>query len=663
MTARELVREAVAVIGKDPGRAEALCREALATDPSHGDAQLLLSEALRLQSRLPEARALAEAQTAARPQWFGSHRQLGVILADLGEASQAAAALQRAGDLNPTHPNVWRELGDQFLRAGNTESAQAAYERHAALPVTDARLLEAMRALAANDFAAAEAIISEHLSRHPNDVVAIRLLSEARARGDRPDLAEQSLRRCLELAPGFGLARHSLGQLLNGLGRYDEALAEAHELLRRDPNNRGSQRLLAAVQNNRGEFDEVLAIYERHLSANPAQPSIWMSYGHILKTVGRTDEAIAAYRKSIEMAPGLGLSYWSLANLKTFHFTPEEVARMEQQLRRHDLHDAERVNLHYALGKALEDQVRAEEAFAHYREGANLQRKLAPYKAERTRKAVDDAIAVFTPEFFAARAGAGFSAPDPIFILGLPRSGSTLIEQVLASHSAVEGTMELPDLGSTAGELCGYERAAAGGTYLDLLPTLTNEALASMGQKYLRTTRLHRKLGRAFFIDKMPNNWPLVGFIHLILPNAKIIDARRHPMACCFSCYKQHFALGQNFTYGLSDLGQYYSDYVRLMDHWDRVLPGRVHRVVFEDLVADPEPHIRALLKYCGLPFEDGCLRPHETDRPVRTASSEQVRRPISAKGVEEWRAFEPWLDELKAALGDNLQNWRGQRP
>jgi hypothetical protein len=324
------------------------------------------------------------------------------------------------------------------------------------------------------------------------------------------------------------------------------------------------------------------------------------------------------------------------------------------------LHEAERVNLHYALGKALEDEGKAEAAFAHYQEGASLHRKMIQYKPERTRKAVDDAIALFTPEFFAARAGSGASAPDPIFILGLPRSGSTLIEQVLASHSAVEGTMELPDLGSIAGELCGYERAAAGGSYLDTLPSLSKAELAALGEKYLRTTRLHRKLGRAYFIDKMPNNWTLTGFIHLILPNAKIIDARRHPMACCFSCFKQHFALGQNFTYGLADLGMYYADYVRLMDHWDQVLPGRVHRVIFEDLVADPEPNIRALLDYCGLPFEDACLRPHETARPVRTASSEQVRRPISAKGVEEWRAFEPWLDALKRALGDNLQTWRG---
>jgi len=485
------------------------------------------------------------------------------------------------------------------------------------------------------------------------------MLSEAQARGDRPDLAEKTLRRCLELAPGFGLARHGLGQLLNGLGRYDEALAEARELLRRDPNNRGSERLLAATQNNRGEFDEVLAIYERHLAANPMQPTIWMSYGHILKTVGRTAEAIAAYRKCIDIAPTAGLAYWSLANLKTFRFTDGDLEQMQAQLARFGLPELDRINFHYALGKALEDAGDADASFAQYSRGARQQRAIVNHDASRLSRSVDAAIALFTPSFFAERAGSGQTASDPIFVLGLPRSGSTLVEQVLASHSAVEGTMELPDLGQIAGAICGFERAAAGGTYLEMLPSLDGAALTALGERYLATTRVHRRLGRAYFIDKMPNNWPLVGLIQLILPNARIIDARRHPMACCFSCFKQHFALGQHFTYDFADLGHYYADYARLMRHWDSVLPGRVHRVIYEDLVADPETIIRSLLDYCGLSFEEACLRPHETQRAVRTASSEQVRQPIVAKTVEDWRPFEPQLADLKAALGDALTNWR----
>lgn len=650
-------------MSSDPARAAALCRDALSAEPSSGEARLLLSEALRLTGDLEGARAAAEADAKARPQWFGAHRQLGVVLAQLGRAAEAAAALQKAGELNPSHPTIWRDLGDQLLAAGKDAFAQDAYARHGASKMLEPALMDAARALSLNDFQTAEPILTRHLEAYPNDVLALRMLSEAQARADRPDLAERSLRRCLELAPGFTLARHGLGQLLNGMGRYDEALAEAEELVRRDPNNKGSQRLLAATQNNRGEFEPSLAIYEAHLRANPQQPSIWMAYGHILKTVGRTEEAITAYRKSIELVPGLGLSYWSLANLKTFAFSDADVAAMEQQVRRWDLPEPERVNFHYALGKAYEDRGDAEAAFRHYQEGARRQRPLIKYSAARNEELISRTIEVFTPEFLAERAGAGCPDPDPIFVVGLPRAGSTLVEQVLASHSAVEGTMELPDMAAISMDLAGYERIAAGGSYLAVLADLDRDALRQLGERFLRTTRSQRKLGRAFFIDKTPNNFSLVGLIRLILPNAKVIDARRHPMACCFSCFKQHFALGQTFTYDLSDIGRYYAQYVRLMAHWDAVLPGFVHRVIFEDLASDPEPHIRALLDFCGLPFEAQCVQPHLTKRAVRTASSEQVRQPISASRIEEWRKFEAWLDPLKQALGPALQDWRAGAP
>jgi tetratricopeptide (TPR) repeat protein len=416
---------------------------------------------------------------------------------------------------------------------------------------------------------------------------------------------------------------------------------------------------LAATYSNCGEFDKALSIYEHHLAAHAAQPTIWTSCGHILKTLGRTQEAIDAYRRSLEFAPGLGLAYWSLANLKTFRFSDEEIARMERLLARKDTPAPELVNFHFAMGKAMEDAGRLAEAFTHYSEGARLHRTQVKYDRERTSQSVTNAIEFFSAEFFARKAKVGNRAPDPIFIVGLPRSGSTLVEQILASHSCVEGTMELPNMALIAAELCGYERAAAGGSYLDALGRLDDAAFAALGERYLADTRLHRKLGRAHFIDKTPNNWSLIGLIHLILPNAKIIDARRHPLATCLSCFKQHFALGQNFTYDLTDLGQYYSDYLRLMSHWDRAAPGRVHRVIHEDLVADPETHIRALLAYCGLAFEPACLKPHETDRPVVTASAQQVRQPISAKGLEEWRRFEPWLGPLKQALGQSLETWR----
>lgn len=650
------LQAALAALRQDPARAAELCRAVLAAEPGNGDAQLVLSEALRLQGDLEGALCLADSQRAARPDSFGAHRQAGVLLAQMERLGAAAAAFEKAAALIPQHPTIWRDLGDAYGRAGATADAQAAYARHGDLPPGEPNLVEAVRALGADNAARAQTILQEHLTRLPNDVSALRMLSEAQARMDQPALAEETLRRCLDIAPAFRLARHSLGQLLNGFGRYDEALEQVQILLAQDPNNRGTQRLLASTHNNRGEYAEAIAIYQKHLADGPAQPGTWASLGHLLKTVGRTDEAIDAYRKSLQLAPGLGLSYWSLANLKTFRFSPAEVAEMERQLSVRGAAEQDRINLHFALGKALEDAGEPERAFVNYEAGSALQRALTPYDARTATEAVDKAIAAFSQSFFSEREGFGSDAADPIFIVGLPRSGSTLVEQILASHSLVEGTMELPDLAGIVRDLGGE---AGGRSYLEVIKGMDGAALAALGERYLRTTRVHRKLGRRFFIDKRPNNWSFVGLIQLILPNAKIIDARRNPLSCCASCFRQHFALGQSFTYDLSDLGHYYRDYVRLMAHYDRVLPGRVHRVIHEDLTADPETHIRALLAHCGLPFEDACLRPHETKRPVMTASSEQVRQPIRAKTDEEWRKFESKLGPLIEALGPSLTSWR----
>ncbi|MBX3431682.1 MAG: sulfotransferase [Hyphomonadaceae bacterium] len=650
------LQSALAVLKQDPARAAELCRAILSAEPGNGDAQLVLSEALRLQGDFQGALALAESQAAARPESFGAHRQGGVLLAQMGRLDAASAAFGRAAALMPQHPTIWRDLGDVLARAGSTTDAQAAYARHGDLPPGEPSLMEAARAFGANNPTKAESILQEHLTRFPNDVSALRMLSEAQARMDQPALAEETLRRCLEIAPAFRLARHSLGQLLNGLGRYDEAFEHVQILLAQDPDNKGTQRLLASTHNNRGEYAEAIAIYEKHLAEAPRQPGTWASLGHLLKTVGRTDEAIEAYRKSLQLAPGLGLSYWSLANLKTFRFSAADVAEMERQLSVRGAAEQDRINLHFALGKALEDIGEPERAFVQYEAGAAMQRTLTPYDARTATEAVDNAIATFSQSFFSARESSGFEAPDPIFVVGLPRSGSTLVEQILASHSSVEGTMELPDLASIVRDLGGE---VGGRSYLEAIKGMDGAALSALGERYLRTTRVHRKLGRRFFIDKRPNNWSFVGLIQLILPNAKIIDARRNPLSCCVSCFRQHFALGQAFTYDLADLGHYYRDYVRMMAHYDTVLPGRVHRVIHEDLTADPEPHIRALLDHCGLPFEDACLRPHETKRPVMTASSEQVRQPIRAKTDGEWRKFESKLGPLINALGPSLEAWR----
>jgi tetratricopeptide (TPR) repeat protein len=383
-----------------------------------------------------------------------------------------------------------------------------------------------------------------------------------------------------------------------------------------------------------------------------------MSYGHALKAIGRQADCIAAYKKSIALAPTLGEAYWSLANLKTVRFEPQDIEAMRTFAAREKLADEDRYHLHFALGKALEDEGNYAESFQHYDAGNALRRKSITYDADETSDHVRRSKELFTSDFFAARAGQGNAAPDPIFIVGLPRSGSTLIEQILATHSAVEGTMELPDIIGIARRLSGRKSRSQTSNYPEMLATLDADALARLGGEYLERTRIQRKLGRASFIDKMPNNFAHVGLIHLILPNARIIDARRHPLGCCFSVFKQHFARGQAFSYEQTELGRYYVDYVDLMTHFDAVLPGRIHRVLYERMVSDPEREVRGLLDYCGLPFEEECLHFYRNSRAVRTASSEQVRQPIFRESVEQWRNFEPWLNPLKRALGPVLQEY-----
>jgi tetratricopeptide (TPR) repeat protein len=419
--------------------------------------------------------------------------------------------------------------------------------------------------------------------------------------------------------------------------------------------------LLAASLSLVGEYDRVLALYERLLGDYPKQPKLWLNYGHTLRTVRRGKDAAEAYRHCIALAPGLGDAYWSLANLKVAAFAPAEIALMRERLRRPDLVDEDRLHFNFALGKALEDGGEYADAFEHFQAGAAIRRTGLNYDPEANTTEMRRSQGLFTTGFFADRADAGCRSDAPIFIVGLPRSGSTLVEQILASHSAVEGTAELPELGLIAAGLARAGAAHEG--YPEILASLGMRELAALGERYIELTRVYRKLGRPHFLDKMPNNFQHLGLIHLILPKARIVDVRRHPLGACFSAFKQHFAQGQAFSYDLTDLGRYYRDYVALIAHFEAVLPGRVHRVIYEDLVQDPEGEVRRLLQYCCLPFEPPCLKFYENDRAVRTVSSEQVRRPIFREGLERWWAYEPWLGPLKEALGPVLQHWRASTP
>jgi tetratricopeptide (TPR) repeat protein len=567
--------------------------------------------------------------------------------------AQAREILKAVGE----HPQALRLLGAALRRQGEMEAAEAAYLRSVKASVGDPALIAAATALSENRLAVAEQTLRAVLRERPTDVAAIRMLAETGMRLGRYDDAEKLLARCVELAPGFSAARHNYATVLYRHNKPVEAIAELDRLLAEDADNPAYLNLKAAALGRIGEYEAAIELYARVL-ARYAHPKTWMSYGHALKTVGRQVEAIDAYRRSLALAPNLGEAWWSLANLKTVRFSDQDITAMTAQLGRSSLQRDDRFHLHFALGKALEDAGRWAESFDHYAQGNALRREDLAYEAEETSIHVRRSRALFTREFFAEREWQGLPAADPIFVVGLPRSGSTLVEQILASHSQVEGTQELPDIIAMARRLGGLARKSSGGVYPDMLAGLAGNELGALGREYLSRAEPHRKLGRPFFIDKMPNNWAHVGLICLILPNAKIIDARRHPLGCGFSGFKQHFARGQGFTYDLTDLGRYYADYVALMAHFDEILPGRVHRVIYEEMVADPEGQTRALLAHCGLPFEEACLRFYENDRAVRTASSEQVRRPIFTDAADHWRNYEPWLGPLKAALGPVLESY-----
>jgi predicted Zn-dependent protease len=646
------------LLAQEPSLAEAQAREILLAMPGHPEAILLLAAALRRQGRAGEGLELLEPVIRAHPGWPLVHLEAGMAFADLQIGRAAVAALSRAVTLDGRLSMAWDALTDQLLLAGDEAGAARARAEQIKASVSDPELMQAATALIANDLPVAERILKPYLNRHPTHVAAIRMLAEVAARLGRNEDAEALLARCLELAPGFTEARYNHATVLYRLTRAEEALAALEPLLAANSRHAGYRNLKAAVLGRLGDYAGAIALYEGVLAEHPNQPKGWMSLGHSYKTIGRQADSVAAYRKTLELAPQFGEAWWSLANLKTVKFSDDDIAAMRLQLARVDITDEDRFHLHYALGKALEDAGQPAASFEQYAAGATLRRAGIDYEAEHTAAHARRSMAVFTAEFFAERQGWGCPAPDPIFIVGLPRAGSTLIEQILASHSLVEGTMELPDIIAIARRLGGRHRRESDGSYPEMVAGLTADEARALGEEYLERTRVQRKTDRPFFIDKMPNNFAHVGLIRLILPNAKIIDARRHPLGCCFSAFKQHFARGQGFSYDLTDLGRYYADYVALMAHFDAVLPGAVHRTLYERMIADPEGQVRSLLSYGGLEFEPGVMKFHENDRAVRTASSEQVRRPIFTDGLDQWRAFEPFLGPLKAALGPALEAW-----
>lgn len=620
----------------------------MASNPEDTDGLYLQAVALRYSGHLKEALYTLSRLKRLAPSHSRAHQEEGHVHRDAGNGERALAAYQRALTLNPALEASMQESVRLLSASGQQRRAihmQAQLETFQALPKALRAIIEL---IAQNKLLKAEELCRTHLKHHPRDVEGMRLLADIGIRLGVLEDAEFLLESAVEFAPQNLPVQLDYVNVLRKRQKFQAALAHARKLLAQYPENLQIKSVCAIEYMQTGDFDDALALLDEVLAQIPQDPRTLVTYGHALKTSGRTDDAIESYRKAAEAEPEHGESYYSLANLKTYRFSDDEVARMRMLNANENLGTMDRVYLNFALGKAFEDRSDFATAFTHYAQGNALKKAQSRYDADRMHEEIAATREVCYTQLFRDRADFGCQARDPIFILGLPRAGSTLLEQILSSHSQVDGTLELPNILSLSQRL---RRQREGGGYPMVLHSLSREECLAYGEAYIEDTRIHRDQA-PFFIDKMPNNFRHIGLIKLILPNARIIDARRAPMACCFSGYKQLFAEGQEFSYDLTDIGRYYRDYEELMSHWDTVLPGYVLRVQHEDVVADLEGQVRRMLEFCGLPFEESCLRYYETERSVRTPSSEQVRQPIFTDALEQWRNFEPWLQPLKSALG-----------
>jgi tetratricopeptide (TPR) repeat protein len=642
--------ESIALIeAGDLGAAEERIRSRLADYPRDVNLQALLGALLVKRNRLDEADALLRQVIAEAPSFAKPHEDLGHVLVQQGRADDAVPLLERATHLDPTLESAWFTLGKALAMQGRGADADQAFERCFALS-PERRLM----ALAAEHhkegrLKEAEQLYRRILRQRPRNVDAMRLLASIALKAGQGNEAEQLLERAISIAPDFVAALLDLGHLRKDQDRIEEALECFDRAIALEPSNPQAHFQRGATLAPAALTHEAIDAYQKCLALRPTHVGALLGLGHLLKAVGRYDEAVASYNACIRQRPDLGETYWSLANLKTYRFSDETVSAMERRARGGGLTVQSEVNFLFALGKAYEDRREFDHAWTYYQEGNSKQRATVSYDPLQTESMNDRLVRVFDRDFLQSHQGAGLADPAPIFILGLPRSGSTLLEQILASHSQVEGTSELPYLNRVAGWL--NRNRVDGINYPEATRELRAENLRSLGKDYLRLAHMHRRSGAPRFIDKMPNNFPNVGLLALILPEAKIIDARRHPLDACLSCYRQLFAKGQNFTYDLTEIGEYYLQYQRLMDHWADVLPGRVLTVQYEEVVSDFPKQVRRLLEFCGLPWDDACLRFYESDRPVRTPSSEQVRQPIYDRSVGHWLNYAQHLDELLAVI------------
>jgi tetratricopeptide (TPR) repeat protein len=630
----------------------------LAQAVGHRDALLFAAISRRYLGRIPEALSTLKTLERHHPRFSRLYEECGRCFVDLKQAPQAIEAFERAVSLNHSLPGSWSMLAGLYRMTGRAAAAATAAGHAATLRNLPPEVVTATGLFVDGDLDAAESLVRAYLLEYGNHVEAMRLLAGIGIARKVFDDAELLLSAVLDLEPGYQAARREYAGALAELHRYGEARSQIELLLDHEPGNRDFKMFYAFCWVGLGEHERAVALYRELLEQTPEDAELHLSIAHALKTLGRRAEAVESYRRAAACRPDFGDAYWSLANLKTYRFTDDELTKMCAAEAQAATGLVDRYHLSFALGKALEDRAEYEESFRYYERGNALKRSEGTYRAEVIESNTRRQIEICTADLFAGRRGWGSPDPSPIFIVGLPRSGSTLLEQILASHSRVEGTQELPNVHQIVHRLRGRAPDMNDPRYPRVLAQMSAEDARVLGERYIEGTRAYRT-DKQFFVDKMPNNFRHLELIHLMLPNARIIDARREPMACCFSNLKQLFANGQEFTYGVEDIGRYYRTYLELMSHWNRVLPGRILRVVHEDVVDDLDGNVRRLLDFCGLEFEPQCIEFHKTERSVRTASSEQVRQPLYREGLDQWRHFESWLEPLKNALGDGLIRYR----
>jgi tetratricopeptide (TPR) repeat protein len=641
--------------------AERICRQALNAFPRDANLLCLLGASLIKQERPRDAEHTLSRATRIFNDFSRAHEGLAEALIMQGKLAESLASLERAAELEPGSASIRMKKAKVLTALGRDDDATKQFEASFKLAPHREELVRGLGLQRMGKLKEAEKIYRDVLLNDPGNVDALRLLAGVAMRAKQWGDAEIMLERALEIAPDFFQGWMDLGLARQEQDKTDAALQALARASRLEPNKPNGYAAAGTTSAMAGRHEEAIASFEKAIEKDPQHAGALSGLGHVLKTIGKQDDAIARYRQCVRHNPGHGESWWSLANLKTFRFEAEEINTMLEQLKSDQLNDEARTNFEFALGKAFEDAGDYDKAFEHYASGNDNRRQRETYDPVQTADVHDNFIKTFTPEFIASRAGCGDPSTSPIFIVGLPRSGSTLIEQILASHPDVEGTHELPDLGRVARSI-GVKRDDKK-VYPGVVSELSDDELLKLGAEYLRRTEKHRPLGAPYFTDKLPNNFVHVGFLSLVLPNAKIIDARRHPLDSCLGSYKQLFARGQPFTYDQFELAEFYLQYQRLMDHWDAALPGKVLHAQYEEVVDDLETQVRRILKYCDLPWNDACLRFYETDRAVKTASSEQVRQPIYASSKHLWRNYErhlePMVEVLEPLLAELPEDWQ----